>query len=232
MRWQALLISLMVSAASAAGAAADTIFVAATDGPWSISANPSMPYGTSDHTTPAILLLASGANAVTLTYAGGTASGGILWPQAGPEGYPNNHFDGGPWGCGPGASGGIGSQGILPCHYIDPNNVGPPIWVGALIAAFTDNAGSVVGSPFAPFASGDAPYPVGIPTGATQLSFGYNDDIQGDNTGGWDIGVAYFPRVSPGVPELSTWAMMLLGFAGLGYAGYRRARAGHPKLAG
>jgi hypothetical protein len=27
-----------------------------------------------------------------------------------------------------------------------------------------------------------------------------------------------------GVPEPSTWAMMLLGFAGLGFAGYRRAR--------
>ncbi|HEY1865320.1 MAG TPA: hypothetical protein VGG77_16895 [Roseiarcus sp.] len=26
------------------------------------------------------------------------------------------------------------------------------------------------------------------------------------------------------VPEVSTWAMVLLGFAGLGYAGYRRAR--------
>ena len=25
-----------------------------------------------------------------------------------------------------------------------------------------------------------------------------------------------------GVPEPSTWAMMLLGFAGLGYAGFRR----------
>ena len=29
-----------------------------------------------------------------------------------------------------------------------------------------------------------------------------------------------------GVPEPSTWAMMLLGFAGLGFAGYRRARGG------
>ena len=27
------------------------------------------------------------------------------------------------------------------------------------------------------------------------------------------------------VPEPSTWAMMLLGFAGLGFAGYRRAKA-------
>ena len=26
------------------------------------------------------------------------------------------------------------------------------------------------------------------------------------------------------IPELSTWAMMLIGFAGLGFAGYRRAR--------
>jgi PEP-CTERM motif len=26
------------------------------------------------------------------------------------------------------------------------------------------------------------------------------------------------------VPEPSTWAMMLLGFAGLGYVGYRRAK--------
>jgi PEP-CTERM motif len=36
---------------------------------------------------------------------------------------------------------------------------------------------------------------------------------------------------SSAVPEPSTWAMMLLGFAGLGYAGYRRARAGHARLA-
>jgi hypothetical protein len=37
-----------------------------------------------------------------------------------------------------------------------------------------------------------------------------------------------FTTVSFGnaVPESSTWAMMLLGFAGLGFAGYRRARGG------
>ena len=33
------------------------------------------------------------------------------------------------------------------------------------------------------------------------------------------------------VPEPSTWAMMLLGVAGLGFAGYGRARAGHATLA-
>jgi hypothetical protein len=29
--------------------------------------------------------------------------------------------------------------------------------------------------------------------------------------------------VADPVPELSTWAMMLLGFSGIGYAGFRRA---------
>jgi hypothetical protein len=30
--------------------------------------------------------------------------------------------------------------------------------------------------------------------------------------------------VSPTVPEPSSWALMLVGFAGLGLAGFRRAR--------
>lgn len=33
------------------------------------------------------------------------------------------------------------------------------------------------------------------------------------------------------VPESSTWAMTLLGFAGLAFAGYRRAKAGPATLA-
>jgi hypothetical protein len=41
--------------------------------------------------------------------------------------------------------------------------------------------------------------------------------------------VATIGIVTPkGVPEPSTWAMMLLGFAGLAFAGYRRTRAGTP----
>jgi len=30
--------------------------------------------------------------------------------------------------------------------------------------------------------------------------------------------------LTPGIPETSTWAMMLVGFAGLAFAGYRRWR--------
>jgi hypothetical protein len=38
------------------------------------------------------------------------------------------------------------------------------------------------------------------------------------------VDVAFSAIVS--VPELSTWAMMLLGFAGLGFAGYRQRQKG------
>lgn len=37
--------------------------------------------------------------------------------------------------------------------------------------------------------------------------------------------------VQTGVPEPSTWAMMVLGFAGLGYAGWRRSAKARPALA-
>jgi len=35
-----------------------------------------------------------------------------------------------------------------------------------------------------------------------------------------------FKLIGSAVPEPSTWAMLLLGFAGLGYAGYRKAKSG------
>jgi hypothetical protein len=42
---------------------------------------------------------------------------------------------------------------------------------------------------------------------------------------------ATFTSETSAIPEPSTWAMMLIGFAALGYAGYRRARAAHATLA-
>lgn len=52
--------------------------------------------------------------------------------------------------------------------------------------------------------------------GATTLQFGFITtfgNANGDGLVNYQINV---------VPEASTWAMLLLGFAGLGYAGYRR----------
>ena len=53
---------------------------------------------------------------------------------------------------------------------------------------------------------------------AIDVTFGYN--LVADGTGGFGFDLA----VGGAVPEPSTWAMMLLGFAGLGFAGYRKAR--------
>jgi hypothetical protein len=50
------------------------------------------------------------------------------------------------------------------------------------------------------------------------LTSGYT--LVADGSGGFGFDLA----VGGAVPESSTWAMMLLGFAGLGYAGYRRSR--------
>jgi hypothetical protein len=52
---------------------------------------------------------------------------------------------------------------------------------------------------------------------------GVVDPGQGDN--------ALLFKTFTAIPEPSTLAMLMLGFAGLGYAGHRRARAGRPTLA-
>jgi PEP-CTERM motif len=62
------------------------------------------------------------------------------------------------------------------------------------------------------FAAGYLPGPV-IDLGS---NFGPNIDLTINGFGDFVIGGV--------VPEPSTWAMMLIGFAGLGYAGHRRAR--------
>jgi hypothetical protein len=54
------------------------------------------------------------------------------------------------------------------------------------------------------------------------LTFGYK--LVADGSGGF--GVDFAVGGIAAAPEPPTWAMMLLGFAGFGYAGYRRAR-GH-----
>ena len=57
------------------------------------------------------------------------------------------------------------------------------------------------------------------------LTFDYS--LVADGSGGFGVDFA----VGGAVPEPSTWAMMLLGFGGLAFAGYRRARAGQVTLA-
>src|SRR3954451_12319293 len=39
---------------------------------------------------------------------------------------------------------------------------------------------------------------------------------------GWDGPGVYTPAIAPAVPEAATWAMMILGFVGVGFVAYRR----------
>ena len=50
------------------------------------------------------------------------------------------------------------------------------------------------------------------------VTFGY--DLTADGSGGFGLDLA----VGGAVPEPSTWAMMLVGFTSLSFAGYRRTR--------
>lgn len=61
----------------------------------------------------------------------------------------------------------------------------------------------------------------------------FEDEIVVESTGLWAIGGSPADKgidATFSVPEPSTWAMMLLGLAGLGLAGYRRRRADGPAI--
>ena len=55
--------------------------------------------------------------------------------------------------------------------------------------------------------------------------------IQATGISGADITLAQEVLSTSSVPEPSTWAMMIIGFAGLGFAGYRRRKAAAVKAA-
>ena len=61
----------------------------------------------------------------------------------------------------------------------------------------------------------------------TNIDLTFGTTLIADGPGGFGFDLA----IGGAVPEPSTWAMMLVGFAGLALAGYRRAKAGYPTLA-
>jgi hypothetical protein len=202
---------LLVNAGSSFSA---TVSISGLAGPWSIAANPSLTYGVGDNTPPTTLSLAPSATSVTITYLSGlTSAFGGVPPSVDALGYV-----GGAFGSGVGLTG-IGSSGQpFPSYFIDPTNSGPPIYLSALIGAFTNNAGVVIGTPFAP---GDGPFTIAIPGGATKLSLGINDDIFSDNSGSLSIGVTG----TTATPLPASWTMTLTVLAGGGLlSAFRRRR--------
>jgi PEP-CTERM motif len=93
------------------------------------------------------------------------------------------------------------------------------------LEANTAEPGGNPGNPFAGFSCGGSPYCLvgpGDPTASNQNNFVNGvDDSQGLNypvIGLTNVSIT----LASAVPEPSTWAMMILGFAGVGFMAYRR----------
>jgi hypothetical protein len=67
-----------------------------------------------------------------------------------------------------------------------------------------------------------------LPGGDLSMANAINDagQVVGQVYGPLNYVAPVGPSEPSSVPEPSTWAMMLIGFAGLGFAGYRRTLAG------
>jgi hypothetical protein len=202
-------------------ASAVQVTVLGTAGPWdpTIAGNPA--YGTGDQ-TPATAVSVNPGDSITITYVSGfTSAFGGVPPSVDALGYVGSIF-----GSGVGLTG-IGSSGQpFPSFTIDPTNSGSPIYLNALIGAFVNGSGVIITE----FATGDGPFNIVAPAATAKLLLGVNDDIfvansnpnlVPDNTGSLLINVDG-STVAPAVPEPSTWAMMILGFFGIGFTAYRR----------
>jgi hypothetical protein len=102
---------------------------------------------------------------------------------------------------------------------------------GSTVGTYTDPTGAFALAGFFLGAANNNPFKIGaggtftVPVGATALFFGLPDangfngpsGFYGDNAGSFTVNVS-------AVPESSTWAMMILGFAGIGFMAYRRSR--------
>jgi len=89
--------------------------------------------------------------------------------------------------------------------------------------------GLKVGSQFSPttnYTGGFVGWEGLDPTGLSETTY---DEHSGTFSG--TMAVITEGTFTPGVPEPSTWAMMLIGFAGLGFAGYRKATKAKAALA-
>lgn len=99
-------------------------------------------------------------------------------------------------------------DGGFPSNYMSPY----PIYEAQLVATFANSSGQIVGTPFAIGDFGTFT----IPTGATQLQLGVNDNWFGDNSGAWIV------DAMENVPEPTTDVLMLMGIVGLGVMARRQ----------
>ena len=185
-----------------------TVTVDGTSGPWSWvsgglnSAYSYTPAGSGDPGSPGAPTVISATNgfrfsvgdSLTIRYLSGLVSyGGNGSPHVDSNGdtnFPANSttYDGG-----------------YPSNYMSPY----PIYEAELVGTFATSSGQIVGTPFAIGDLGTFT----VPTGATSLQLGVDDNWFGDNSGSWAIQVT-----GAAVPEPTTTALVSFGLAALGLA--------------
>ncbi len=162
-------------------------------GPWLPALNPAYDYGFHDNSNPTVVNEADSGikftpgTSLTITYLSGLVSAGGALPFTDANGDTTS-----PYGCGPGLTDPPNGK-RLPCDYGD---LSKQTHLMALMGAFTDSNGVIVGRPFT---IGDGPYPVVIPVGATQLQMGVTDDIYYDNMGSWAIQITHYGPTACGL---------------------------------
>lgn len=238
-RW--IKAALLAAALGTSGAANAASFynVAGTSNPWDWETgglNSAFAFGSGDGSGPTIATFAS---------AGVTAGGG--WavryvdgivsafdgapPLVNNNGYVGSLFKDND----PGASGNFFPGHYMPTEWNDDPGAG--LFLAALVATFTDDAGNIVGNPFSVGTvfvdeMGNYSFLVGVggitPDGATRIQLGINDDIFSDNSGSFRVCVGdsfeSCDRLISGVPEPESWAMMIAGFGLVGGLMRRRTR--------
>jgi hypothetical protein len=198
-----------------AGTTTTAVTVDGTDMPWNwvnLGLNTSDQFGIKDGTGPVVISAANGfafnsGDVLTLTYLSGMVSVGSAFPNTNANGDTALAVNNG--------TGSTGNR--FPSFYMNPATY--PINLGELVGTFANSGGAIVGTPFA---IGDGPDSVTIPTGATQLQLGVNDDRFGDNTSSWSIQVSGPGPTLSGVPEPNAVALCGFGLVCLGFVAYRR----------
>jgi hypothetical protein len=193
--------------------------VAGTDQPWNYTPgglNTNFQYGINDGTGPLVFSAADGftfapGGSFTVTYVSGLVCAATgFFPFVDADGdtqfVVNNN---------PGSSG-----KISPSFYMDPATY--PIFLVELVGTFANSSGAIVGTPFA---LGDGPTTIVVPTGATQLQMGVNGDIYHNDVGSFTVDVsgpafASVPEPTSLIP-LGTGLLAAIGF----YERHRRRRA-------
>ena len=197
----------MVFLASHANANSIIVSVDSQSSPWDQTLNPTLQFGDGSGSAP--FSVSSGfsfapGSDFTITYLDGLTN-----PYGG-AGYADGDGDTGYAADANGGSSGLG----FPSKYFTPA-VGN---LNALVGAFADSSGVVVGTPFL---IGNGPFHAFAPGGAQLLLLGFNDDIFGDNTGSLRVQI----DEADAIPEPATWGLMLMGFGGLGLVLRRRRNA-------